>query len=140
MTRLEQAGGIVYRHDRVSRSHKVLVVSSLRKPLRWLFPKGDIDAGEKPERAARREVLEEAGAYAEVECHLGSVEYLDREFQVCLDFFLLSYLGTTGSYEHRQCRWVALDEATRLHHLGKAIRPIVRSAKRHLRKRLGAGP
>lgn len=36
------------------------------------FPGGMVDAGEKPERAIRRELLEETGYTAKTWCHLGS--------------------------------------------------------------------
>ena len=121
---LHQAGGVVIR------GQKVLMLTSQRNFSRWLFPKGDIDQGETPEVAARREVHEEAGVVAEPVRLLGSVSYADPPFTIELQLYLMRYVGESGHpYERRLRRWVSLEESVRRHHLGAKIVPVVRAAR-----------
>ena len=136
MTSLDQAAGIVYRLDAKTGTVRVLMVTSSRNVNRWLFPKGDIDPGESSADAAKREVVEEAGVYVQVEANLGPLEYIDGRYSIHLDFFLCSYLGEGHRLERRLRRWVNLEEAQNLHHLGKRIKPIIRLAKRRIAQRL----
>ena len=135
MTALKQAGCMVYRIDGASKSAEVLMVTSLRYPDRWLFPKGDIDPGETSEQAAKREAREESGASGEVEAYLGKVAYQDSSFAVEIDFFLMRLLRLNEFYEKRSLRWVELAQVTKIHHLGSKIGPIVGMARRQLRMR-----
>ncbi|NIK72917.1 ADP-ribose pyrophosphatase YjhB (NUDIX family) [Thermonema lapsum] len=57
---LEAAGGVVY----APTCESFLVIKRLGK---WDIPKGKIEAGESPEKTARREVAEESGVAAEIE-------------------------------------------------------------------------
>ncbi len=41
----------------------------------WVFPKGHIEEGERPEEAAIREVQEETGFEIEIEARLGATRY-----------------------------------------------------------------
>jgi len=86
------------------------------------LPKGNIDRGESPEEAARREVREEAGVDGEVVQKLGDVEYWyvrrggTRVFKN-VAFFLLRYLsGDVEDHDHEvdSAEWVPLDDAERL--------------------------
>lgn len=47
----------------------------MRRGREWIFPKGHIEAGERAEDAARREVLEETGIRIEIGAALGSTRY-----------------------------------------------------------------
>ena len=47
----------------------------IRRGREWIFPKGHVEAGESPEEAARREVLEETGIEIEVGSRLGATRY-----------------------------------------------------------------
>jgi 8-oxo-dGTP pyrophosphatase MutT (NUDIX family) len=91
----------------------------------WALPKGNIDAGEKPEEAAQREVTEETGVEARLVTKLGDVRYVytwagERRFKV-VSFYLFRYRrGRLGEIapEHRvevaEARWLPLDDAERL--------------------------
>ena len=66
-----------------------------RKPPVWALPKGIIDAGERPEETALREVEEETGVEARLVTKLGDVRYVytwdgERVFKV-VSFYLLRY-------------------------------------------------
>lgn len=70
--REDSAGGVVYRHGAAGLEVALIRVG---EPGRWQLPKGLIDPGETPERAAVRECREEAGVDGEIERPLGEVEY-----------------------------------------------------------------
>ncbi|HSP56131.1 MAG TPA: NUDIX domain-containing protein [Dehalococcoidia bacterium] len=64
------AGGIVFRDG------QVLLLQ--RTGGEWVMPKGHIEAGESPEAAAMREVLEETGLTATVVRPAGETQYSFR--------------------------------------------------------------
>jgi 8-oxo-dGTP pyrophosphatase MutT (NUDIX family) len=91
----------------------------------WALPKGRIDAGERAEETALREVAEETGAHGRSLGKLGDVKYVytwdgERIFKV-VSFFLVRYeSGRLGDipeafrHEVAEARWLPLDEAPRL--------------------------
>ena len=92
----------------------------------WALPKGLIDAGERPEHTAAREVAEETGAEGALVRKLGDVRYVytrrggERVFKV-VSFYLFRYgtgrLGDLAPEQRREVaevRWLPLDEARRL--------------------------
>jgi len=93
----------------------------------WALPKGLVDAGERPEQTALREVREETGVEAALVSKLGDIKYIytrswgDRErvFKV-VSFYLLRYTsGKLGGIERemrievRRAEWIALEDAPR---------------------------
>jgi len=90
----------------------------------WALPKGIIDAEEKPEETAVREVAEETGVEARLVTKLGDVRYVytwagERVFKV-VSFYLLRYrrgrLGEIASeqqVEVAEVRWFPLEDAPR---------------------------
>ena len=119
MVREFSAGGVCVRRID-GRDHVAAIRVKGGKVL--ALPKGNIDRGESPEQAARREVREEAGVDAEVVQKLGDVEYWyvrrggTRVFKN-VAFFLLSYLsGDVEDHDHEvdSAEWVPLDDAERL--------------------------
>jgi 8-oxo-dGTP pyrophosphatase MutT (NUDIX family) len=91
----------------------------------WALPKGRIDAGERAEETALREVAEETGVRGSPAGKLGDVKYWfnwegERVFKV-VSFFLVRYTGgRLGDIpaEHRhevaEARWLPLEEAPHL--------------------------
>jgi 8-oxo-dGTP pyrophosphatase MutT (NUDIX family) len=96
----------------------------------WALPKGNIDAGEKAEATALREVAEETGAHGRSLGKLGDVKYVytwppkpadgERIFKV-VSFFLVRYTGgrlgdipEAFRHEVAEARWLPLDEAPKL--------------------------
>lgn len=66
------AGGIV-----IDENKKVLLIEvrNLSGAVVWTFPKGHIEQGESPEKAALREVLEETGYSCEILGRIGAAQY-----------------------------------------------------------------
>jgi 8-oxo-dGTP pyrophosphatase MutT (NUDIX family) len=130
MTREFSAGGLVVRpmHGRWwlaaiepagrSKSGKKTVLA---------LPKGLVDAGERPEQTALREVREETGVESALVTKLGDIKYVftrswaggERVFKV-VSFYLLSYksgrLGEIAAemrVEVRGVEWIPLEDAPR---------------------------
>lgn len=117
---LEQvsAGGVAFR--RVEGEYEIAIIS-MNPSGRWQLPKGLIDEGETPERAAVREVREEAGIETELLEELETIDYwfvsdwdeVRRRIHKQVHFFLLRYTGgDVADHDHEvlESRWAATDE------------------------------
>jgi 8-oxo-dGTP pyrophosphatase MutT (NUDIX family) len=92
----------------------------------WALPKGNIDAGERPEETAVREVREETGVDGRLVEKLGDVKYTytrrdgTRVFKIVSFYLLRAGRGRLGAIEERmrievaEARWLPLDDAPRL--------------------------
>jgi 8-oxo-dGTP pyrophosphatase MutT (NUDIX family) len=91
----------------------------------WALPKGNIDAGERPEETAGREVREETGVSGRLVEKLGDVKYVYtrggvRVFKVVSFYLFQAGLGRIGVIDERmrievdEARWLPLEEAPRL--------------------------
>jgi len=136
MTREISAGGVVLRE--IGRVWHVALIepqkedsrsakTSRKRSLAVLcLPKGLVDAGEKPEAAAVREVLEETGIAAEAVTKLVDIKYVyvrswgdgERVFKI-VSFYLMRYLsGEIGEVapemriEVKRALWVPLADAS----------------------------
>jgi len=94
MKREFSAGGVLVRRLR-GRWVFAAIRPAGKKPGLWALPKGQIDAQERPEETAVREVAEETGAHGRVTQKLGDVRYVytwdgERIFKV-VSFYLLRY-------------------------------------------------
>jgi 8-oxo-dGTP pyrophosphatase MutT (NUDIX family) len=89
---------------------------------RWQLPKGLIDDGETEERAALREVREEAGIECEIVGKIEKIEYWyfgnengERvRYHKFVHFFLMKYIsGDTKDHDTEviEVRWTTPDEA-----------------------------
>ena len=118
---LEQisAGGVAFR---LTESGPEVAIVSVLPGHRWQLPKGIIDQGETPERAALREVREEAGIETELLAPIDTVEYWyvsesrgrRVRYHKFVHFFLLAYSGGEVSDHDREvaeARWVRTGEA-----------------------------
>jgi 8-oxo-dGTP pyrophosphatase MutT (NUDIX family) len=90
-----------------------LLVSSRSEPSFWVYPKGHIERGETAERAAVREVLEEAGVVAEIVHRLDDVRINRWGEDLIVRYYLMraAAKGTPG--EGRRSCWVSPAEAMR---------------------------
>jgi 8-oxo-dGTP diphosphatase len=102
----------------VNRDGKVLVAR--RPPGRplaglWEFPGGKVEAGEEPETALIREILEELGieiARADL-MPLTFASHAYPEFHLLMPLYLCKrWQGSIAAQEDQELRWVRLDELT----------------------------
>jgi 8-oxo-dGTP pyrophosphatase MutT (NUDIX family) len=114
MNPLLQAGAVPFR-IRDSRLEFLLVTSNRGN---WIFPKGIVEPGDTPEKAALKEASEEAGVFGEIlPGPLGS--YGDRKWtNDCeIHMFLLQYAGDCEPWEEgslRYRKWCSYEDALRL--------------------------
>ncbi|HYX70003.1 MAG TPA: NUDIX domain-containing protein [Terriglobales bacterium] len=132
MEREISAGGVVVRRMR-GRWYLAAIEPQGRKPAKagkpvLALPKGLVDAGERPEQTALREVREETGVEAEMVAKLGDIKYVyqrtwgdgARVFKI-VSFYLLRYsAGRLGAIskemrvEVESARWLPLEDAPKL--------------------------
>ena len=105
----------------------------------WDFPKGEVEPGEAPREAARREVAEETGLHR-IHFPWGDLYYETPPYGSSRRRKVARYyLATTdetrvelpvnpelGKPEHDEYRWVTLEEGLRL--LGDRVRPVLQWA------------
>ena len=113
------AGGVVYRRAG-GQTYFLVIRDSYQN---WGFPKGHIEDGEAPDRAALREVAEETGLRL-LELH-SAIDTIDWHFRfrgrpihkVC-HFFLMESLDARTKPQVDEgitaCQWATYDEAARL--------------------------
>ena len=110
------------------------------------LPKGLIDAGEKPEQAAIREVLEETGLKAIPVTKLRDIKYVyvrswgdqERVFKI-VSFYLLRYVSGQIDridpgmrVEVKRALWISLEDASlKLGYRGE--REVVKAAREYLK-------
>ncbi len=92
----------------------------------WALPKGNLDAGERPEETALREVFEETGVRGHLVEKLGDVKYTytrrdrARVFKIVSFYLFRAGRGRIGDIEERmrvevdEARWLPLEDAPRL--------------------------
>ena len=112
--RASHAGAVVYRLE--DGQIRYLIETARTNPAHWVLPKGHIEAGETPEKAAEREVEEETGIRARVVAPLGVISFRRAKERIQVKFFLLHCAagGRPLSPEGRTIRWCSSEEALRL--------------------------
>lgn len=83
------AGGVLYKIE--NKKIYVMLIKTKDSSVTSL-PKGNIEKGEKPEKAALREVFEETGCYGEIVDFLGKIEYWYQSEGFIIHKFVYYYL------------------------------------------------
>lgn len=109
------AGGVVFKKVRT----KIFVV--IYKPESrdtWQLPKGWIDAGEKSEDTAVREVREETGIEGEIIQKIDTIKFFfnweGQKILKTVTFYLMRYLSGSvedHGWEAEKAEWTEIDEA-----------------------------
>lgn len=83
----------------------------MKLPLKWEFPGGKIEVGERKEDCLIREIKEELGLKIEIRSPLTMVAYHYTDFSLCLYPFLCRWTdGALTIAEHAQAIWVDKSE------------------------------
>jgi len=140
MVREISAGGIVFRgadpgwqiaviepQSELARATPLTGGKKVAQKVVFALPKGLVDAGEKPDQTAVREVWEETGLRATPVIKLGDIRYVytrtwgdqQRVFKI-VSFYLLRYesgriddIATEMRIEVKRALWMPLEEAVR---------------------------
>jgi 8-oxo-dGTP pyrophosphatase MutT (NUDIX family) len=103
------AGAVVYRST--GSSPELLLVTSKSRPEQWVLPKGHIEPGEAPERAAVREVAEETGTFGIIEAYIDDVSIVVNAKPITIRYYLIHAEQIGNSPEGRSTGWFPLDAA-----------------------------
>ena len=77
----------------------------------WEFPGGKVEAGESPEEALKREILEELDTKIVVEKLLTTVEYDYPKFHLKMHCYWCSIeSGSLTLKEHEAARWLTMEQ------------------------------
>lgn len=111
---IRAAGGVLWRSGRGG-----IEVCLVHRPRYgdWSLPKGKLEPGEHPLRAALREVAEETGVRAVPQARLPSVRYRSQDRPKVVDYWSMRAVATGGfqpDAEVDEVRWLAVDQAVRL--------------------------
>jgi 8-oxo-dGTP pyrophosphatase MutT (NUDIX family)/phosphohistidine phosphatase SixA len=112
--RIHAAGGVVWRPGPAG-----VEVCLVHRPRYgdWSLPKGKLDEGEHPLRAAVREVAEETDARAVPQVRLPTIRYRSEGRPKAVDYWSMRVVATGGfqpGTEVDDIRWLPLDAAARL--------------------------
>ena len=99
----------------IIRENKILICQRTRHqtmPLKWEFPGGKIEAGERPEEALRRELEEELGICAAIGHKVAAIQHnYDSDSAVELHFFLVKdFAGELQNRIFNDVRWTGKEE------------------------------
>lgn len=106
----DKAGIVVY--DYLHRDEPlVLIITSRKFSGSWVFPVGTVEQGESLEDAAKRECVEEAGFYVDIESTLSTVEVPKGDITLRYTFFLATIVGEAATWEtDREREWVQISK------------------------------
>jgi 8-oxo-dGTP pyrophosphatase MutT (NUDIX family) len=109
-----QAGGIAFRGS--GRDLSILLVTSKKQPVCWIFPQGHVEPGETEAEAGVRETREEAGVAGELLGPVGApLEYDWDGKRYRVQYFLIRTTSESPATDGRTIAWLPFDEAlTRL--------------------------
>lgn len=100
--KLTHAGCIVFQ-EKGNRKTYLIVASSTGK--HWVLPKGHIERGETPRKAALRELREEAGVVGKIVQMGLKQSYAMKNENVVVQYYIVQFTKITKADEDRALRW-----------------------------------
>ncbi len=109
--KLTHAGCVVFQ---VKGKRKTYLVVSSSTGKHWILPKGHIERGESPRKAALRELREEAGVVGKI-IQVGPVQsYAMKNEDVIVQYFVVQFSKSVEPDENRTLRWETQKKALEL--------------------------
>lgn len=112
----------------VDNENRILLVRQYRLPARaslWELPAGRLDPGEKPLKAAKRELAEETGyrarAWRKLLSFYASPGYVAEKMAIFVATGLTSGEATPMDDERIECRWFTAGELDKMIAVGKIV-------------------
>ena len=112
-----RAGGVVYRRKRRLMTFwrrpdtEYLIVEAKEKRDEWVLPKGHVESEERMQCTAVREVHEETGIWARIECELGTISFDLPNERVEARFYLMEAAAREKPQEKRLLQWLPINKA-----------------------------
>jgi len=132
---LSHAGGVVFKYEKST--PKFMLVEASKNRDERVLPKGHIEPGEDPRVTAVREIKEETGHWARVECWLGDLPLNEAPDGAPVRWFLLECQEEPRNWrrEDRQYYWLTFDEALKATTF-EQVRTLLKRADSELKKML----
>ena len=108
---IEVVAGVIYKNDKF-----LIAQRNLKKAQGglWEFPGGKIEAGETPQEALKREIMEELDTKVKIGNLIDTIEYDYPNFHLLMDCFWCEIVsGELKLKEHENAKWLTkehLDE------------------------------
>lgn len=127
--KLTHAGCIVFQ---VKGKRKTYLVVSSSSGKHWVLPKGHIERGESPRKAALRELREEAGVVGKIIQNGPMQSYAMKDENVIVQYYVVQFAKMMKADENRTLRWETQKKALELlsfHEAKQALRESLESIR-----------
>ena len=124
--KLTHAGCVVFQ---VKGKRKTYLVVSSSTGKHWILPKGHIERGESPRKAALRELREEAGVVGKI-IHIGPVQtYAKKDEEITVQYYVVQFTKMKQADGDRTLRWETQKKAQELLSFDEAKQALRESVK-----------
>lgn len=125
--KLTHAGCIVFQ---IKGKRKTYLIAASSTGKHWILPKGHIEKGESPRKAALRELREETGVVGKIVQTGLTQSYLMKDEKVIVQYYIVQFKKMMQADEDRALRWETQKKALEILSFDEA--------KQALRKSLAA--